>query len=225
MENRSSSLVPFDLNAFLGAMAHDLANPLNAISMNTELVRLLVQKNQTARVPEIVERVLADCARCSRFLRDLRQFGDATKDRPRERVSLQALVDAAEIGARALVSGKFPEIQLSAGETTFSAERQSMEAAISAILRNAAEAGARVLRITARSTDRDIHLLFADDGGGFGEASVNKALTPFFSTRRQEGNTGLGLALCAYVVSAHSGELTVQNGPEGGAEVRIKLPA
>ena len=225
MENRNSNLVPFDFNAFLGAMAHDLANPLNAISMNAELVRLLVQKNQTGRVPEIVERVLADCGRCSRFLRDLRQFGDATKDRPRERISLQTLIDAAEVWARASVSGKFPDIQLAGGETTVPVDRQAMESAIGAILRNAAEAGARTIRISAQLAAKMVDLVFADDGGGLAESAASKALLPFFSTRRQEGNTGLGLTLCAYAVKAHGGELTIGSGGGGDTQVHMRLPA
>jgi len=225
MENRSPTSAPFDLNLFLGSMAHDLANPLNAISMNAELARLLAQKNQPDRLAEIVERVLADCTRCSRFLRDLRQFADATKDRAREPVSVQLLVDAAEVEARALVSGKFPELHLSGGETMLLVERQSMQAAIGAILRNAAEAGARNVRIDVQSTPPNTRVLFADDGSGLAGTSAAKAGTPFFSTRRQAGHTGLGLALCTYVVRAHGGELSVRNGSKGGAEVDIQLPA
>ena len=225
MENRSSTPAPFDLNSFLGAMAHDLANPLNAISMNAELARLLAQKNQTERVAEIVERVLADCSRCSRFLRDLRQFADITKPRAHERIPAQMLIDAAEVNARAAVSGKFPEIQLSGSEATLLVDIPAMEAALSAILRNAAEAGASTIRVTVDSSSDGMRLVFADNGSGLADVAANKAGAAFFSTRRQQGNTGLGLALCSYVVRAHQGELTVRNGTAGGTEVEIRLPA
>ena len=45
---------------------------------------------------------------------------------------------------------------------------------------------------------------------------------PFFTTRKT--GTGLGLAIVHRIVDAHGGQVSVENRPDGGAEVRLYLP-
>jgi len=213
----------FDLNAFLGALAHDLSNPLNAISMNAELARLLSQKQQSERVGEVVERMLADCSRCSRFLRDLRQFADVTKRRPHEAVPAQIALDQAELIARAGVTEKFPEIQVTGGDISLDVERPAVETALAALLRNAAEAGARNARIEFRRAPAAVDIQVSDDGQGLAGIAPGKLGTPFFSTRHKEGSTGLGLTVCQYVAAAHGGSFALASAAGGGTVATLRL--
>jgi len=222
MEKRIVSPENFDLNAFLGGLSHDLANPLNAISMNAELLRLLTEKNQIERVREVVERLVTDCSRCSRFLRELRQFADAVKVRPRETATVQALIDAAEIVARAQVTDKFPEIALSGGEIALSAQRQSMELALAALLRNAAEAGATRVQIGAEQHADGLYVRVADNGSGIADAVAAKLGATLVSNRRAQGNIGLGVLLCSYVARAHGGDLALASEP-GNTVATLRL--
>jgi two-component system OmpR family sensor kinase len=223
MDPSQTPFPAFDLNAFLGSLAHDLSNPLNAISMNSELARLLSQKQQTERVGEVVERILADCSRCSRFLRDLRQFADVTKRRPRETVPAQIALDQAELMARANVTEKFPEIQLTGGDISLDVERPALETALAALLRNATEAGARNLRIDVRREADAVEIALTDDGRGLADIAPGKLGTPFFTGRRKEGSTGLGLTLCQYVAAAHGGSFSLAPVAGGGAVATLRL--
>jgi len=223
MDSSQTPFPVFDLNAFLGSLAHDLSNPLNAISMNAELARLLGQKQQTERVGEVIERILADCSRCSRFLRDLRQFADVTKRRAHETVPAQIALDQAELIARANVSEKFPEIELTGGDISLDVERPALEAALAALLRNAAEAGAHTVRIAFRHEPAAVEIALSDDGRGLAEIAPGKLGTPFFSSRRKDGNTGLGLTLCQYVAAAHGGSFALAPGATGGAQATLRL--
>ena len=223
MDPSQPAFPAFDLNAFLGSLAHDLSNPLNAISMNAELARLLSQKQQTERIGEVVERVIADCARCSRFLRELRQFADVTRRRQHETVPAQIALDQAELIARAHVTEKFPELQLTGGDVSLDVERQALESALAALLRNATEAGARNVQVTvARGADA-VEISLRDDGRGLAEIAPGKLGTPFFSSRRKEGSTGLGLTLCQYVAAAHGGSFRLVAGADGGAVATLRL--
>ncbi|MDE8731273.1 ATP-binding protein, partial [Desulfovibrio desulfuricans] len=44
----------------------------------------------------------------------------------------------------------------------------------------------------------------------------------FFTTK--DGGTGLGLPIVQSIISIHGGVIKLENGPEGGALVRVLLP-
>jgi CheY-like chemotaxis protein len=47
---------------------------------------------------------------------------------------------------------------------------------------------------------------------------------PFYTTKNVGKGTGLGLSICYGIIKAHSGEISVQNHPQGGAMVQLRLP-
>src|SRR5664279_3911410 len=87
--------VALDLGSFVRGAAHDIANPLNAIAMNAELVKLLLERDQPARAREALDRLLEDCARCGRLIQGLQRFGSGLHAGPRRIVAVGALIDAA----------------------------------------------------------------------------------------------------------------------------------
>jgi signal transduction histidine kinase len=91
--------------------------------------------------------------------------------------------------------------------------------------RNAVEAGARQVRVTAalRGTS-DLAVDVADDGPGIPAKAQDKLFQPFAGTARA-GGTGLGLAIARELVRAHGGELTLAQTSADGTSFRIDLPA
>ncbi len=61
-----------------------------------------------------------------------------------------------------------------------------------------------------------------DNGPGIDPGALDRVFDPFFTTRTR--GTGLGLAVVSMTMSNHSGEISVENQPEGGAEFVINLP-
>ncbi len=70
-----------------------------------------------------------------------------------------------------------------------------------------------------------IRLSVADTGKGMDEATIAKAVEPFFSTKGIGQGTGLGLSMAHGLASQLNGALTIQSRPGDGTEVSIWLPA
>ena len=54
---------------------------------------------------------------------------------------------------------------------------------------------------------------------------LNKIMDPFFTTRRDEGGTGLGLSVSYGIVQEHRGTITVRSEADSGTCFRVALPA
>jgi signal transduction histidine kinase len=70
-----------------------------------------------------------------------------------------------------------------------------------------------------------IEFVFADDGCGMSRQIRRQAFDPFFTTRRHEGATGLGLHIVYNIVAERlGGSLKLDSEPDRGTIIRIILP-
>jgi signal transduction histidine kinase len=81
----------------------------------------------------------------------------------------------------------------------------------------------RVMTIGTHLTLSDeIVTVVADQGGGLRPEDESRAFEPFFTTK--PNGLGLGLSICASIVNAHGGRLTLDN-KGSGARARFTLPS
>jgi PAS domain S-box-containing protein len=80
------------------------------------------------------------------------------------------------------------------------------------------------IKVSACGAD-DVEIIFSDDGCGMSPDVRRQAFDPFFSTRRHQGGTGLGLHIVYSVVTDRlGGQLRLSSEPGKGTDVRIILP-
>lgn len=77
-----------------------------------------------------------------------------------------------------------------------------LETVLVALIDNAYQAGARQVRLDARSDEEAITLVIADDGPGIPVADRERIFEPFFTSRRAAGGTGLGLPIVRSLLSS-----------------------
>ena len=71
---------------------------------------------------------------------------------------------------------------------------------------------------------RDLQLSVADTGGGMDEATLRRAIEPFFSTKGVGKGTGLGLSMVHGLASQLGGAITIQSTLGVGTRVEFWLP-
>ena len=96
---------------------------------------------------------------------------------------------------------------------TANVELDAAAAAAAAPLRGQLPAG-RYVRIEVR-----------DDGVGMDAATLRRACEPFFTTRAEDGGTGLGLATVYGIVTEAGGAIRLDSRLRSGTTVTVHLPA
>jgi signal transduction histidine kinase len=82
------------------------------------------------------------------------------------------------------------------------------------------------VQITARASGKDnVEVLFSDDGCGMSPEVGRQVFDPFFTTRRDQGSTGLGLHIVRNIVTNRlGGRINLETGPGAGTKTRIVVP-
>jgi signal transduction histidine kinase/ActR/RegA family two-component response regulator len=69
-----------------------------------------------------------------------------------------------------------------------------------------------------------VALVVEDNGPGVPDSAIPHIFKPFYTTKERGAGTGLGLKICADVVSGHGGHIEVHQRSGGGASFRVLLP-
>jgi signal transduction histidine kinase len=81
------------------------------------------------------------------------------------------------------------------------------------------------IMVEARRVGDDVNILVSDDGVGMSEETQRRAFDPFFTTRRNEGGTGLGLHIIFNLVNQQlGGQVTFESRLGWGTRFRIAIP-
>ncbi|MEM7652474.1 MAG: ATP-binding protein, partial [Pseudomonadota bacterium] len=225
---------------FLAHMSHELRTPLNAIIGFASLMRMHPAKSveEQARYLEYAGDIETSGRHLLRVINDILDFSRLEEDQ----VALkEELVLAADLIAyvnrmfKPLAEEK--EISLIADSNnlsiSISADEKLMRQTLINLLSNAIKftpiSGTIEIKGGVEADGR-LAISVADSGPGIPPEKVEKAMRSFgqvddgFTKVEQQG-TGLGLPLARAFMRLHQGTLTVSNGPNGGAEITIRLPA
>jgi signal transduction histidine kinase len=124
-----------------------------------------------------------------------------------------ALPDAA---ANPVKNGVEDGIQLNA-------DREQIFRTLANLLRNAVEAGATAVLVSAKGNGQWVEIDVADNGPGLPPRAREKLFRPFEGSARA-GGTGLGLAIARELMRGHGGDITLMETTKDGTRFRIVLP-
>ncbi len=83
-----------------------------------------------------------------------------------------------------------------------------------------------LIRMAARERDGFVHIYYSDNGKGMDENTLKKVFVPFYTTKRSEGGSGLGMHIVHTLVTEKlEGSIDVKSEPDKGVYFDIRLPA
>jgi len=113
-----------------------------------------------------------------------------------------------------------------AGDTNARARlpREILETILTNLIDNSRQNGANQVDVTIHQAEGTLRIRIADNGTGISPANATNIFTPFFTTHREEGGTGLGLGIVRALLKAYGGDIELIPA-EKGAAFTVTIPA
>jgi signal transduction histidine kinase len=207
------------LGGLFSGVAHQIRNPLNAITLELELL------SQDARASKPVEdhvhAVREEMSRIDLVIEALMRFM-----RPGQlKIERVAANDLLSEVARSVNEPHIKvKCELDPAAAFVKADRAVLMEALRNIVQNAVDAMPRggTLRLNSTLVDGFVELSIADTGQGIAPEHLEDIFQLYFTTK-EDGN-GVGLPLALRAVDLHGGTLNVESKINQGTLIRIRLP-
>lgn len=211
-----------------GAIAHEVNQPLTALTNYGESALMVLDKANTTQGPlrDIIEKMLHESRRAAEVVRRLRDFFRSGTTRLESLPPEELLATVRRIGQQVL--GADSRILTVREETELAplyVDRMQLEVVIRNLLANARDAigdgAGRSINVQVRRHDgKHLCMVFADSGPGLGVGTRHRIFEPFVSGKA--AGMGLGLAISRAIAEAHGGSLEALAGTHG--EFHLILP-
>ncbi|WP_018262905.1 response regulator [Methylobacterium sp. WSM2598] len=226
------------LGELVAGIAHEINNPLAFILAHQGTVERLVGEvaEQAEGLPEPERRALAKArdrigamrlglGRIQDLVVNLRKFSRLDEGEMRS-VNVPDAIETVLALLQHKLGTRIAVERLFAGEPEIRCTPALLNQVVMNIIGNAADAIPGEGRITVETlseAENDV-IRISDTGPGVPEALRERIFEPFFTTKPVGSGTGLGLAIAYSVVQAHSGTISVETAPGGGACFVISIP-
>lgn len=199
---------------FATRVSHEFKTPLTSIQGASELLRDNIDDMPADQRDKFLKNIIQDGVRLEELVTRLLELARADNLKPSE-----AVIDIGQ--SLATISQLYKDrpiiINLAPGITgSTKMSHETFETIVCNLIENAIQHGAGSIRIDCASGQSQHKLTFSDDGEGVSLANRDKIFTPFFTTRREEGGTGLGLDVVKSLVEGHDGSIALSPNPDSG---------
>ncbi len=207
------------LSQFAGHVSHEFKTPLTSIQGAAELLSEHFDTMSSDERQKFIANIQSDTDRLRKLMTGLLELARADNIVPSgEKTIIADGLQALSARFKAVVVTKF------VGAVALSPE--NFETLFANLVENALAHNATKVSITGRVNAREVVFEVSDDGDGISDANRDKIFTPFFTTRRANGGTGLGLGIVISIIKAHGGTIEISSikNEKGGATFAVTLP-
>ena len=222
-------------NYLLGAVAHDIRNLLGNVNQVSELLLMDFEgeDEQSKRSRHLLHLMNQSGRLGMHTIQDLlegvRPAGeiDLEKEPIMPANLVQEVVDLLSLRAERKQLSIHTHIEFN---RSFLADSDKLKRALVNVLDNAIKFSPNraEIHLWVEKEGDFLSIIVQDQGLGFKDEAIPNFLEPFSIEGRKgtagETTTGLGLYIVHKLVSAHGGSLSIENRPDGGAEVKVRIP-
>ncbi len=214
------------MGTLAAGVAHEVNNPLASISSLVQMMRAMEGHSEDSR--EKLSLISDQIQRITKVTKDMTNFA---RSRPESRTD----VDVNETIRTALRLASFDrsfqaldiDQDLSAGLPPIQADEDQLQQVFLNLFLNSRDAMPDGGNLSVRTwTGKDeLCVEIADSGTGIIETDANQIFDPFFTTKTTGSGTGLGLAVCYGIVTAHGGRIEFGQNEPSGTRFLVTFPS
>jgi PAS domain S-box-containing protein len=243
MIEKDTQLIQASKMTTLGEMsagiAHELNQPLNAIKMGSEYLKMMVEdgrKIQEQDLFQVADDLSSQVDRATGIIDRLRDFGRKA-DFTRERIEINRPIKNVLDLVRKQLSLQNIQVQLELDENlpAILAHNNRLEQVFFNLVTNARDAinqkretgaGSRnhVICIRSFREDERVAVLVSDTGIGIQEPLKERIFEAFFTTKKLGEGLGLGLAIAYGIVKDYGGDIRVESQEGDGTTFKLTFP-
>jgi signal transduction histidine kinase len=207
------------------AVAHEIRNPLNAVSMGIQRLRAEFEPAERDEYRRMVDLVQGEVRRLNGIVQEFLSLARPLQLRP-ELVPVAALLDEIRqlVEPQARQAGIELEQALPPSLPDIRADRDRIKQVLLNLVLNAIEAmptGGR-LTLGAAASSAALTLRVTDTGSGIPPELLPRVFEPYVTTKTR--GLGLGLAIARRIVEAHGGRIEAESQVGQGTSFRVTLP-
>ena len=209
------------LGQLAGGLAHQIRNPLGAITNAAYVIQRALARQPDADAARAIAIILEEVWQANRIITDLIDYA-------RVRMPERKSVDLAVLVDQALASVEFGAVVLQrafAPLPRVSVDPDQVRDALVNLVRNAIEAmpDGGDLRLAARDDGDEVELVIADTGPGIPKEMRDKLFEPLVTNKPL--GLGLGLTTARALIHNQGGSIACESRDGGGTQFVIRLPA
>ncbi len=183
-------------------------------------------------MPKILNGISEGTKRIKNIVNELKEFSGKESSDANQEVDVNQVIERAINLTKNLINKSTENfsVDFAPGLPLVKGNKQRLEQVVINLIENACQAlrnnSERIYVATGYSkNENSVMIIVADEGEGMPQSMIKKIKDPFFTTKREKGGTGLGLAVSSRIISAHKGRLNFESEPGKGTKAIIKLPA
>lgn len=206
-------------------VAHEVNNPLASISSLIQMMQAKPDLDDGTR--EKLSVISTQIQRITRVTKDMMDFA-RVRPAAKNPVNINEIIETSlrlasfDDSFKKLQIKKFPTENLPA----IFADADQLQQVFLNLFLNARDAmpDGGSLKIETGQIDGEIRIEIADAGNGIASDNLKKIFDPFFTTKSAGKGTGLGLAVCYGIITAHGGRIEAASNKSDGTSFMIFLP-
>jgi signal transduction histidine kinase len=207
------------------AVAHEIRNPLNAVSMGIQRLRVEFEPAPREEYVRMVDLVQGEVRRLNTIVEE---FLSLARPMPltREPIAPAALLDEVLrlVESQARGAGIAIERAIPDGLPVLHADRDRIKQVLLNLLLNAIQAmpSGGILGLAAAASGGTLTVSVTDTGAGIPRDLLPKVFEPYVTTKAT--GLGLGLAIARRIVEAHGGRIEAESDPGRRTRFQFTLP-
>jgi len=215
--------------ALAAGIAHDFRNVLAGIIGQSELIQL---EHNDPKIKADAQRIISAGERGSKMIDQLLELGSSNGSDYQVMNISDSISNMLQIARVQLPPDITLNVKVQPDLPLVRANIAQLEQVLLNLIGNSAKSmpdNKGGIEISLSSCDRGpnkkaLRLTVRDNGCGIEPENLQHIFKPFWSTRKQSGGSGLGMAMVQRIVRWHEGEIDVDSTPGKGTSISICLP-